>query len=268
MEESAQRAMFTDGEGYEKYMGRWSRAAGSLFLDWLALPAGLRWLDVGCGTGAFTETIQKKCSPAELVGIDPAATQVAYAQSVYKGLGINFQVVDARSLPFDSGHFDATVSALVLNFIPDREKAVFEMKRVTRPGGIVAAYVWDFAGRRVNVQHLNAAMTKVTGRDTLAAMHADSTTLENLERLFESVGLSQVASRSIDIQITFANFDDYWTSSSANSSSPLTRAINSLEETKKQQLRQLVKESLPLDDQGRVSYTARVNAVRGRAQIA
>jgi ubiquinone/menaquinone biosynthesis C-methylase UbiE len=77
MAETRQVATFTDGEGYDKFMGQWSRAAGRLFLDWLSLPSGLKWLDVGCGTGAFTEIIQQKCSPAEIIGIDPAATQVA-----------------------------------------------------------------------------------------------------------------------------------------------------------------------------------------------
>jgi ubiquinone/menaquinone biosynthesis C-methylase UbiE len=252
-------------QGYEKFMGRWSRAAGTVFLDWLALPSGLRWLDVGCGTGAFTETIQKRCSPSELVAVDPAETQVAYAQSCYGSLGIDFRVVDARSLPFESQNFDAAVSALVINFIPDREKAVAEMKRVTRTGGIVAAYVWDFAGERGPVEHLNAALAKVTGRSTSAAIYPESTTVESLEGLFKSVGLAEVASRPIDIQLIFSDFDDYWTSNATRLGSVAVKVINSLNEAKKQEVQQLLRATLPLDNQGLVSYSARVNAVRGIA---
>jgi len=266
MEEFVEPIAFNDGEGYEKFMGRWSRVAGSLFLDWLALPSGLRWLDVGCGTGAFTETIQKRCSPSELVAVDPAETQVAYAKSRYGSLGIDFRVVDARSLPFESQNFDAAVSALVINFIPDREKAIAEMKRVTRTDGIVAAYVWDFAGKRgPGMQYLNAALAKVTGRSTSGAVYPESTTLESLVGLFESVGLSEASSRPIDIQIIFSDFDDYWISNATRLGSAAVTAINSLDEAKKQEVQRVLRETLPLDDQGRVSYSARVNAVRGIA---
>ena len=264
MAEAAQRVTFADGAGYEKFMGQWSRVAGSVFLDWLALPAGLKLLDVGCGTGAFSETIHKRCSPSELVAIDPAGTQVAYAQLRYASLGIDFQVVDALSLPFDSGRFDAAVSALVLNFIPDRQKAVAEMNRVTRPGGTVAAYVWDLAGKRGGRQHLNVALAKVTGRTAGAELDPDSTTLENLARLFESVGLSDVETRPIDIQITYPDFDDCWNSNMAFAS-PGKMAFDALTEAQQQQVKQIVKDTLPTDDQDRISYSARVNAVRSRA---
>jgi len=255
---------FADGEGYERFMGQWSRAAGRLFLDWLALPQGLKWLDVGCRTGAFTETIEQKCAPAEIVGIDPAETHVAYAQSRYGTPGMRFEVVDARALGFVNDRFDIAVSALVLNFIPDREKAVGEMRRVVRSGGTVAAYVWDFAGRRGNSQHLNAAMMKVTGGNISAALNAESTTLENLCILFDSAGLAEVETCPIDIQITYADLDTYW-KSNTSFASPMVIAFNALDEDKKQQVREVLKEILPVDDQGHVSYSARVNAVKGLA---
>jgi ubiquinone/menaquinone biosynthesis C-methylase UbiE len=132
---------WNDAQAYERFMGQWSRVGGRIFLDWLGLPVGLKWLGVGCGTGAFTETVQQSCAPAEIIGIDPATAHVAHAEAHVQGEGIRFQVVDARSMPFEAGRFDAAVSALVLNFIPDREKAVAEMCRVVRPGGTVAAYV-------------------------------------------------------------------------------------------------------------------------------
>lgn len=118
----AQVIRFVDGEGYERFMGRWSRVAGRLFLDWLSLPSGLKWLDVGCGTGAFTEIIKESSGASEIMAIDPSTAQISYAQSRKRVEGIQFQVADARSMPFDDERFDVALSALVLNFIPDREK--------------------------------------------------------------------------------------------------------------------------------------------------
>ncbi len=257
-------AVFADGEGYEKFMGQWSRVAGRLFLDWLSLPKGLKWLDVGCGTGAFTETIQQTCAAAEIVAIDPAATQVACAQSRNTAQGAQFQVVDARSMPFNNGRFDVAVSALVLNFIPDREKAVAEMRRVVRPGGTVAAYVWDFAGRRGTNQHLYPAIAELEGAGQMpAALNADSTSQDKLKNLFDSAGLTHVVTRPIEIAVTFPNFDDYW-SSNTGFATPVASIVKGLTEEKRQRLMQSVKVRLPTDGDGKIRYTAQVNAVRGR----
>jgi ubiquinone/menaquinone biosynthesis C-methylase UbiE len=164
MADSAQVVRFADGEGYERFMGRWSRVAGRLFLDWLSLPSGLKWLDVGCGTSAFTEIIRESSGASEIIAIDPSTSQISYAQSRKGAEGIHFQVADARSMPFDDERFDVAASALVLNFIPDREKAVSEMRRVVRRGGTAAAYVWDFANRRGTSQHLHSAVSELEGR--------------------------------------------------------------------------------------------------------
>lgn len=245
-------------------MGQWSRVAGRLFLDWLSLPKGLKWLDVGCGTGAFTETIQQTCAAAEIVAIDPAAAHVAYAQPRKIAEGVQFQVVDARSMPFDNDRFDVAVSALVLNFIPDREKAVAEMGRVVRPGGTVAAYVWDFAGRRGTSQHFNSAITELEGAGNMAAaLNADSTSQEKLKGLFESAGLTEVITRPIEISVTFRDYDDYW-NSNTGFATPVASVVKRLTDEKRQRLMQLVKVRLPIDNNGAISYTARVNAVRAR----
>ena len=129
MSDTSQVARFTDGEGYERFMGRWSRVAGRIFLDWLSLPSELKWLDVGCGTGAFTEIIKQSSGASEIVAIDPSTAQVSYAQSRESAEGIQFQVADPRWMPFANERFDVAASALVLNFIPDREKALAEMRR-------------------------------------------------------------------------------------------------------------------------------------------
>lgn len=263
MVEANLNVSWNDGQAYERFMGQWSREAGRMFLNWLALPAGFKWLDVGCGTGAFTETIQQNCAPAEIVAIDPAASHVEYARSSHTAKGAQFQVVDARSMPFEAGHFDAAVSALVLNFIPDRAKAVAEMRRVVRPGGTVAAYVWDFAGGSGINQHLNAAIQELQGPDTKGARNADSTTQEKLKGLFESVGLNDVETRPIEISVMFRDFDDYW-ESNTGFTSPVGNVVKALPEDKREALKQAVKCKLPLDKNGSISYMARVNAVRGR----
>ncbi|MPZ78816.1 MAG: methyltransferase domain-containing protein [Deltaproteobacteria bacterium] len=263
MEDAKHTVSWNDGSAYERFMGQWSRVAGRVFLDWLALPKGLKWLDVGCGTGAFTETIQQNCAAAEIIAVDPAAAHVEYGQSRHTATGAQFQVVDARSMPFENGRFDAAVSALVLNFIPDREKAVAEMRRVVRPGGTVAAYVWDFAGRNGTAQHLNAALRQLDSVDTSGALNAESTSQDKLKDLFQSAGLADVEARPIEITVTFRDLDDYW-ESNTGFSSPASNSVKALTDDKREELKQMVKSKLPMDKNGVISYMARVNAVRGR----
>jgi ubiquinone/menaquinone biosynthesis C-methylase UbiE len=121
-------------------MGGWSRLAGEVFLDWLAPPAGLSWIDVGCGSGAFTELIVRRCAPRETHGIDPADAQIAFARTRPNMQGAQFRKGDAMALPFDDAHFDVAVMALVIFFVPDPAKGVAEMARVVRRGGVVASY--------------------------------------------------------------------------------------------------------------------------------
>jgi len=135
MAEKETELRFTNGAAYEEFMGPWSRKAGAVFLDWLAMPAGLSWLDIGCGTGLFTEMLLDRTAPAKVTAIDPAPAQVAHARSKPVAGRVEFHVGDSQALPFATDMFDAVSSALVFNFIPDLAKGVSEMKRVTRPGG-------------------------------------------------------------------------------------------------------------------------------------
>ena len=145
MAEQAKEA-WDSGDAYDGWVGRWSRPVAAQFIDWLAVPRGLRWADVGCGTGALTELIMRSCEPVSVVGIDRAPAFVAVAQRRIADSRATFDVGDATSLPWPDASADATVSGLVLNFVPDGAAMVREMRRVTRPGGRVAAYVWDYAG--------------------------------------------------------------------------------------------------------------------------
>ena len=127
--------MFSDGEAYERLMGRWSQPVGEAFLDWLDVPKGMRWLDVGCGNGAFTEVLVKRCAPASVAAIDPSEGQLAYARKRPTTTMVQFRQGDSQALPYADGSFDAVVMALVITFIPDAAKAIAEMARVVRPGG-------------------------------------------------------------------------------------------------------------------------------------
>ena len=141
------KEIWAAGDAYEAYVGRWSCLAAREFAGWLGVPSGLRWLDVGCGTGALSRAVLDRCAPATLMGIDPSESFVAHARRHTADPRAEFRIGDARALPIDDAAFDVAVSGLVLNFVPDHAKAVAEMNRAVRPStGVVAAYVWDYAG--------------------------------------------------------------------------------------------------------------------------
>jgi ubiquinone/menaquinone biosynthesis C-methylase UbiE len=138
---------FKDGEAYERFMGRWSRVAGEAFIGWLSLPDGLRWLDVGCGTGAFSELVVDRCAPAQVSAVDPAEDQIDYARTRPAAARIDYRIGEAQSLPYDDDAFDVAAMALVIVFLPEPLTAVKEMARVVKPGGTVATYMWDLLGQ-------------------------------------------------------------------------------------------------------------------------
>jgi SAM-dependent methyltransferase len=252
-------------EAYEAFMGRWSRRCGHSFLAWLGLRSGLRWLDVGCGTGALTDCILKDCAPAGVTGIDPAAPHIEYAKKELPADHVRFEVGNGCALPFTDGAFDVAVSGLVLNFIVDRAVAAAEMRRVVQPGGTVAAYVWDFAGSNELAQHIWAALALTdpgaAARDgeLLGAAGTSSTALTDL---FIAAGLRQVETRPIDVDAVFADFDDYWTSNTAFSS-PVAHHVASLSGEALAHFRTTLQGLLPRGGDGRIQVRARAWAVRG-----
>ncbi len=149
---------FDDGAAYERYMGEWSQLAGETFLGWLSPNSGLRWLDVGCGNGAFTEMLAERCAPASLHGVDPSEAQLAFARTRPALRDASFRQGDAMALPFPEDTFDAAVMPLVIFFVPDPAKGVAEMTRVVSPDGIVAAYGWDMVGGGFPYEALHAEM--------------------------------------------------------------------------------------------------------------
>ena len=148
MTTTARHDAWSAGEHYERYMGRWSRQIAARYLDWLGAPKDAAWLDLGCGTGALTQTILARAEPRSIVAIDQSADFVAHARAATSDehVRMRFEVGDAQKIPLDDASVDVAASALVINFVPDRVQALREMKRVTRPGGVLSFYVWDYPG--------------------------------------------------------------------------------------------------------------------------
>jgi ubiquinone/menaquinone biosynthesis C-methylase UbiE len=194
------------GSAYERYVGRWSRLVAPQFIAWLGLPPGKRWLDVGCGTGALSQTLRQMADPALVIGIDRSE---GFAASAHEHVPV--AVSDAQALPIRSKLFDAAISGLVLNFVPKAELAVAGMARAVIPGGTVAAYIWDYAGKMQFMRHFwNAAAAlnpKVLEMDE--GRRCQICNPQALTQLFQDAGLTNVETRPIDIDTHFADFDDF-----------------------------------------------------------
>jgi SAM-dependent methyltransferase len=252
---------FADGAGYERYMGVWSQLVGAAFLDWLAPAPGLRWLDIGCGNGAFTELIVMRCAPAAVEGIDPSEEQLAFARTRPATRGASFRAGDAMALPFPADAFDAAVMPLVIFFVPHPPSGVAEMARVVRPGGLVTAYAWDMVGGWFPYAALQDEMAAL-GVAVAQAPNPGASRSEALRELWTGAGLAAVATREIAVRRTFADFADYWaTVLKAPSAGPKLAAMAAADHAL---LQQRMRARLPADASGRITYEARANAVQGR----
>jgi len=252
---------FDDGAAYERYMGKWSQRAGEAFIDWLAPASGLRWLDVGCGNGAFTEMLVERCAPVSVQGIDPSEGQLAFARTRPALRAAQFHQGDAMALPFPDDTFDAAVMPLVLFFVPDPAKGVAEMARVVRPGGCVAAYAWDMPGGGFPYEALHGEM-RALGLGVPAPPNPDASRLEAMRELWTGAGLDAVDTREISVQRTFADFDDYWTTIFMAPSVGAKLAAMASDDVAVLEAR--MRARLPTDAAGRITYSAVANAVGGR----
>ena len=253
---------FDDSAAYERFMGRWSRAAGAVFLDWLAPPVDALWLDVGCGTGVFTELVLDRCSPASVQAVDPVAAQIGYARRRPVGSRAVFHVADAQGLPFADSTFDVVSAALVFNFVPDLPRALSELHRVTRGGGIVAGYVWDFGAEHSPSWPFRAGMRQF-GADVPDIPGTRESSIDALVSLFEQAGLAEIETTAIDVTLTFADFDDFWKAQTP-SYSPTTRMIAALAAIDCQRLMDTVQGTVPVNSAGKIEYSARANAIKAR----
>jgi SAM-dependent methyltransferase len=253
------------GKLYEPYVGRWSRLVAKDLLTWLDIGSQQDWLDVGCGTGALSETILQHAQPRSVKGIDPSAGFVEYAKAHVHNPAASFEVGDAQSLPVADKEFDVAVAALVLNFVPQPSRALAEMSRVVPAGGIVAAYVWDYAGK---MELMRCFWTAARDLD-LAAIELDEGRRfpmchpTPLAELFIQAGLQSVDVTAIDVPTRFRDFDDYW-SPFLGGQGPAPGYAMSLSEGRREELRDHIRASLPVERDGSINFIARAWAVRGQ----
>ena len=241
--------LFADGEAYERLMGRWSRLAGEIFLDWFDIPANVRWLDVGCGNGAFTAALIARCAPAEVIGIDPSEGQLSFARTRPGAKSAQFRIGDAQALPFGDDRFDVAVMALVITFLSDPGK---EMARVVRPGGWVGTYMWDVPGGGTPVHPIYVAMESL-GMPSPRPPDAAVSRRDTLQALWKDAGLESIETQVIRIPVMYSDFDDFWDSNSVPVG-PQGKAIQEMSPTVRAQLRVRLREQLPVGPDGRIAY--------------
>ncbi len=253
-----------NSEAYELFIGRWSRLVGKEFLKWLAPVPGIRWLDVGCGSGALSEAILQLTEPLSVKGIDLSEGFVDYCRVQIPDQQASFEKGDALSLALESASFDAAVSGLVHNFLPQNDRALAEMKRVVRPGGMIALYVWDYGGRMQLLRHFwNAAVAlDPTAYDLDEGRRFSECRPGKLVEQFNRVGFNDVRVTPIDIWTDFKNFDDYWMPFLGRQG-PAPSYVASLGAKQRAVLRDRLLASLPVADDGSIPLMARAWAVCG-----
>lgn len=260
--------VWATGDAYEPYVGRWSGRVAHEFLRWLSVEPGGRWLDVGCGTGALTEAIIALTEPESVQGVDPSEGYLAYARRRVEDPRASFQVGDAGALPGPAGSFDAVVSGLVLNFVPDAPEAVRGMARAAVGDGVVGAYVWDYRSGMQLIRYFWDAAVELdpAATDLDEGVRFPLCKPEPLRALFLDAGLAEVDACAIDVPTAFRDFDDYWAPFLGGQGPAPTYAM-SLTEERRAALRELLRSALPCTDDGSIHLTARAWAVRGRRPV-
>ena len=251
------------GPAYERYVGRWSRQVAPRFLEWLRMPGGLRWLDVGCGTGALSAAVLATQDPRSVDGVEPSKGFLEAAVG-HLGNRVTFHRADAAALPLDDASVDVVVSGLVLNFLPDLDVGLAEMSRVAVPGGVVAGYVWDYADRMQLMRWFWRAAVEL---DRSAAALDEGArfgalTPEELSWRFASAGLVDVESGAVEVPTPFADFDDYWAPFLGGQGVAPAYAM-SLDEPARERLRRRLRELVPSESDGSIRLVARAWTVRG-----
>jgi ubiquinone/menaquinone biosynthesis C-methylase UbiE len=251
---------FDDGAAYELFMGKWSQLAGETFLQWLSPSKGLRWVDVGCGNGAFTQMIVDQSAPAKVDGIDPSPEQLQFARDRFTNAPVTFQQGDAMALPYADDAFDAVVMALVIFFVPDPAKGVSEMARVVKPGGLVCSYAWDIFGGGFPFDAIYEEMAAL-GTPALWPPSTDASRIDVMTSLWEGAGLTRIETLSIKVQRTFTDFEDFWTI--ARSGPRLAPRISAMSPNDLNHLKERVRRRLPHDAEGQLTIGATANSIKG-----
>jgi SAM-dependent methyltransferase len=254
------------GNQYEKFMGRWSELVALNFLEWLAVSPGSSWLDVGCGTGSLTKLILEKYKPKKIISIDSSPEFIKHTQQSIINPVVHFQVGQAEELELEPDSVDAVVSGIMLNFVQSPEAAVKEMIRVTKPGGIVGIFLWDYAeGMEMLRYFWNAAVELSPNAKEYDEGNRFPICKEGqLEFLVKDCGLKKVEAAPIEVTTVFRNFDDYWIPFLGNVG-PAPAYNMSMNEEDRQRLKNKLKEKLPIAEDGSISLPAKVWAVKGTA---
>lgn len=260
-------ARWTGAEAYERYMGGWSRSVAREFLVWLDPRPGLRWLDVGCGTGALTSEILslEPAAPSTVQGVDVSAEFIQRARATILDRRARFDATVAEELPFGDGTFDVVVSGLVLNFVPEPLAAVREMARVVSSDGVVASYVWDYAGEMQPLRHFWGAVLDVVP----SAAELDEVRRFSLCRpgplraLFADAGLRGVEVHAVDSRVTFRDFDDYWSRFLAGRGAA-PAYLMSLPQAGRLTVEKSLRGRLPRNKDGSMELVTRAWAIRGQ----
>jgi SAM-dependent methyltransferase len=252
---------FEDGATYERFMGVWSRKVGDRFLDWLKPEAGLAWIDVGCGNGAFTELLAECCQPSRILGVDPSEALLAFARERHKRGIASFVEGDAMALPTDDRSFDAAVMALVIFFVPEPAKGVAEMVRVVRPGGSVSAYAWDMPGGGFPAHVFFEEIDRL-GIARPAPPNEWASALPALRDLWAGAGLTDIETDIIPVERRFGGFEEVWSISMAGPA--LSTVARQLAPGQLHTLKEGVRGRVTVAADGSVTRRAWANAIRGR----
>ena len=250
--------IFDDGQAYENFMGVWSRLVGEQFLDWVSPAAGLRWADIGCGNGCSTEQLFARTTASAIEALDPSAEQLRHAQTLLAGKPVTFHHGSAMALPLADHSVDAAVMALVLFFVPEPAQGLAEMVRVTRPGGLVCAYLWDVPAGGLPWDAVWRAQAAI-GLPVLKPPSAPVSALPVLADLWRSGALTDVDARHILVERRFSDFDSYWTAWLRGS--PTRAAIPA---DRLQELRRAVRDTLGVAEGTAFTVTGTASAVKGR----
>ena len=266
MTQKDDKDLFADGDAYEHYVGRWSRPIGHMFVEWLSQPSSLCWADVGCGTGALTGIILEKADPKSVVGVEPSAGFLGVALASIKDRRAELRTGDAQSLPIENRTVDVVVSGLVLNFVPDKIGALDEMCRIVKPGGVVAAYVWDYAGEMQLMRYFWNAVADLfpEGAERDEGKQFPICNPASLADLFGSIGLQKIETCALDAPTVFVDFEDYW-SPFLRGQGPAGVYCVSLSEQDRDRLRTRLESTLPVNADGTISLMARAWAIQGTA---
>ncbi len=259
---SDKKIVFEDGNAYERMMGVWSQIVGKEFIEWLNPTSGQSWIDIGCGTGAFTAQIADFCSPSQLLGIDASEHQIEFARKRSIAHLATFQTGNATDLPFEPSSFDVATMALVLFFLPDPVLGMAEMKRVVKSEGTLAAYVWDIPGEGLPIDPIHAEFRK-RGIDYPLPPSSDISNIDKLEILWTEAGLRSLECKQIKVNRSFKNFDEFWDINA--SVQAVTTVFDDLNPQIIAEIRASVEKELDYDSNGSVIVHGHANAIKGIA---